>query len=97
MAVERFEGSQEVGDSSAMVREAVLSAVPVSADTGTGETEAGTGDGLHRCSFWKADKPAPRKQRHTAHRIWCRIRNRDAGSGSAESTIRRQFANGRSR
>ena len=34
-----------------------------------------------------ADKKAPRKQRHTAHRIWQRVRD-ELGSAVAESTVR---------
>jgi hypothetical protein len=37
----------------------------------------------------EADKQAPRKQRHTAHRIWCRIRTEMPEVEVAESTIRR--------
>lgn len=36
-----------------------------------------------------ADQKAPRKQRHTAHRIWCRIRAEMPEVQVAESTIRR--------
>jgi len=42
--------------------------------------------------LWKAileaDRKAPRKQRHTAHRIWCRIRAEMPGVQIGESTIR---------
>jgi hypothetical protein len=37
----------------------------------------------------EADRTAPRKQRHTAHRIWCRIRAEMPEVKVAESTIRR--------
>jgi hypothetical protein len=37
----------------------------------------------------EADKKAPRKQRHTAHRIWCRIRAEMPEVKVAESNIRR--------
>jgi hypothetical protein len=37
----------------------------------------------------EAVKKAPRKQRHTAHRIWCRIQAEMPGVEVAESTIRR--------
>ena len=37
----------------------------------------------------EADRKAPRKQRHTAHRIWMRIRREMPEVGVAESTIRR--------
>jgi transposase len=37
----------------------------------------------------EADRTAPRKQRHTAHRIWCRIRAEMPEVSVAESSIRR--------
>jgi transposase len=37
----------------------------------------------------EADRKAPRKQRHTAHRIWCRTRTEMPEVDVAESTIRR--------
>lgn len=37
----------------------------------------------------EADRKAPRKQRHTAHRIWCRLRVERPGLEIAESTVRR--------
>ena len=37
----------------------------------------------------QADRTAPRKQRHTAHRIWCRIRAERPEVEVAESSIRR--------
>jgi transposase len=37
----------------------------------------------------EADQTAPRKQRHTAHRIWCRIRAEMPEVNVAESSIRR--------
>lgn len=36
----------------------------------------------------QADRQAPRKQRHTAHRIWVRINRERAGYPIAESTVR---------
>ena len=36
----------------------------------------------------EADRKAPRKQRHTAHRIWCRLRAEHAEVTVAESTVR---------
>ena len=36
----------------------------------------------------EADQTAPRKQRHTAHRIWCRIRAEMPEVNVAESSIR---------
>ena len=40
----------------------------------------------------EADRRAPRKQRHTAHRIWVRIRQEMPMSEIAESTVRRYLA-----
>jgi hypothetical protein len=37
----------------------------------------------------EADQTAPRKQRHTARRIWCRIRAEMPEVNVAESSIRR--------
>src|SRR5437870_3606861 len=37
----------------------------------------------------EGDRTAPRKQRHTAHRIWCRIRAEMPEVDAAESSIRR--------
>jgi transposase len=37
----------------------------------------------------EADRPAPRKQRHTAHRVYQRIRAERPGCEVAESTVRR--------
>ncbi len=37
----------------------------------------------------EADRKAPRKQRHTAHRIWMRLRREMPEAEVAESTVRR--------
>jgi transposase len=37
----------------------------------------------------EADRKAPRKQRHTAHRIWCRLKAEHPEAEVAESTVRR--------
>jgi hypothetical protein len=37
----------------------------------------------------ESDRKAPRKQRHTAHRIWCRLRSERPELEIAESTVRR--------
>jgi len=36
-----------------------------------------------------ADRKAPRKQRHTAHRIWCRLKAEHVGVDVSEPTVRR--------
>jgi transposase len=43
-------------------------------------------------SILEADLQAPRKQRHTAHRIWVRIRQELADCAASERTIRRYVA-----
>lgn len=37
----------------------------------------------------EANRKAPRKQRHTAHRIWCRVKTEHPEMEIAESTVRR--------
>ena len=37
----------------------------------------------------EADKRVHRKQRHTAHRIWCRVLKEIPGLGISESTVRK--------
>jgi len=39
-------------------------------------------------SILELDQKAPRKQRHTAHRIWCRLKEERAEADVAESTVR---------
>jgi len=72
-----------------MVREAVLSAVPVERKTPKRERPKLEPVMTFVDAILEADKTAPRKQRHTAHRIWCRIRGEMAEVKVAESTIRR--------
>jgi transposase len=47
-------------------------------------------------SILESDRQAPRKQRHTAHRIWQRLRNERPELAVAESTIRK-YVRGRKR
>jgi len=80
--------AKKLGIHRRMVREAVLSAVPVKRKTPererpTLEPVMSFVDGV-----LERDRTAPRKQRHTAHRIWCRIRAEMAGVKVAEPTIR---------
>jgi hypothetical protein len=72
-----------------MVREAVLSAVPVERKTPLRERPKLEPAMAFIDAVLEADKKAPRKQRHTAHRIWCRIRAEMPAVEVAESTIRR--------
>jgi transposase len=71
-----------------LVREALGSAVPKER-AGKTRTRPRTGpvaaviDGI-----LEADRRAPRKQRHTAHRIWVRLQREAPGCPIAESTVR---------
>src|SRR5258708_23448034 len=71
-----------------MVREAVLSAVPVERKTPVRERPKLEPAMAFIDAVLEADKKAPRKQRHTAHRIWCRLRAEMPDVKVAESTIR---------
>jgi transposase len=72
-----------------MVREAILSAVP--ADRKAPERESPKLEPARAFIelILEADRKAPRKQRHTAHRIWCRIKAELPEVEVAECTIRR--------
>jgi transposase len=71
-----------------MVREAVLRAVPVERKTPVRERPKLEPAMAFIDAILEADRRAPRKQRHTAHRIWCRIRAEMPEVEVAESTIR---------
>jgi hypothetical protein len=81
--------AKKLGIHRRMVREAVLSAVPVKRKTPERERPKLEPVMTFVDAILEADKTAPRKQRHTAHRIWCRIRGEMAEVKVAESTIRR--------
>lgn len=71
------------------VRQALLSPVPVDrryAPRGCPVLGPLTG---HIDAILEADRGAPRKQRHTAHRIWVRMRGEHPEHPVAESTVRR--------
>jgi transposase len=81
--------ARKLGVHRRMVREAISNAVPAARKTPARErTKLGPArefvDGI-----LEADRKAPRKQRHTAHRIWVRLRKEIPGVEVAESTIRR--------
>ena len=84
MAGERSEGLPEAGIHRRMDREAVLSAVPAERKRPVRESPKLEPARAFVEAILEADRKAPRKQRHTAHRIWCRIR-----AEVAECTIRR--------
>ena len=82
--------AKKLGIHRRMVREAMADANPRERKIGLRskpklESVVGFIDGI-----LQTDRKAPRKQRHSAHRIWCRIRKEmPEVNGAAESTIRR--------
>ncbi len=72
-----------------LVREALGSAVP-RARPAQARAQPTTGPvAAFVDAILEADRRAPRKQRHTAHRIWVRIGEEVPASRIAESTVRR--------
>jgi transposase len=80
--------AKKLGIHRRLVREAVLSAVPVERKTPVRERPKLEPAKAFVEAILEADRKAPRKQRHTAHRIWCRIRAEMPGVQIGESTIR---------
>jgi transposase len=80
--------AKKLGIHRRMVREAVLSAVPAERKTPVRERPKLEPAKAFVEAILEADRKAPRKQRHTAHRIWCRIRAEMPGVQICESTIR---------
>jgi transposase len=80
--------AKKLGIHRRMVREAVLSAVPVERKTPVRERPKLEPAKAFVEAILEADRKAPRKQRHTAHRIWCRIQAEMPGVQIGESTIR---------
>src|SRR6202044_760513 len=80
--------AQKLGVHRRMVREAIGSALPKPRK----KTERPRWKLKAAVAFveaiLEADRKAPRKQRHTAHRIWCRIGAEMPGAQIGESTIR---------
>src|SRR6516162_10875346 len=66
--------AKKLGIHRRMVREAVLSAVPAERKAPVREKPKLQPAMAFIDGVLEADKKAPRQQRHTAHRIWCRIR-----------------------
>ena len=81
--------AKKLGIHRRMVREAVLSAIPLGRKTPVRERPKLEPAMAFVDAVLEADRKAPRKQRHTAHRIWCRIRAEMPEVEVAESTIRR--------
>jgi len=79
------------------VRQALASAVPPPRKTPEGRPAPRLGQWKPLIDGWlEADRLAPRKQRHTAHRVWERLVE-EHGAEIAESTVRRYVAQVRSR
>ena len=81
--------AQKLGIHRRMVREAVHSAVPAERKRPVRESPKLEPARAFIEAILETDRKAPRKQRHTAHRIWCRIRAELPEVEVAECTIRR--------
>ena len=72
-----------------MVREALACAVPAQRKKAVREkTKVGLVQAFIN-GILESDKRVHRKQRHTAHRIWCRIQREMPGVAISESTVRK--------
>ena len=80
--------AKKLGIHRRIVREAVLSAVPAERKTPVRDRPKLEPAMAFVEAILEADRKAPRKQRHTAHRIWCRIRAELPEVELCESTIR---------
>ena len=88
--------AKKLGIHRRMVREAVLSAIPIERKTPERERPKLEPAMAFIDALLEADRKAPRKQRHTAHRIWCRIRARCREWKWLSLRFVAMFANGRS-
>lgn len=71
-----------------MVRDAIADAVPPARKTMLRERPKLGPAAAFIDEILQADRKAPRKQRHTAHRIWMRLRQEMPAVALAESTVR---------
>jgi transposase len=81
--------ARKLGVHRRMVREAIANAVPPERKTAVRERPKLGPAREFVDGILEADRKAPRKQRHTAHRIWLRLGREMPGVEVAESTIRR--------
>ena len=80
--------AQKFGIHRRMVREAIGSAVPKPRKKAEREKPKMAAAIPLIEAILEADQKAPRKQRHTAHRIWCRLKAERPEADVAESTVR---------
>jgi len=81
--------ARKLGVHRRMVREAIANAVPPVKKTPVRERPKLGPAREFIDGILEADRKAPRKQRHTAHRIWVRVRKELPAVEVAESTVRR--------
>lgn len=81
--------AKKLGVHRRMVREALFSAIPAQRKKAVREKPKISPTQAFIDGVLEADKRVHRKQRHTAHRIWCRILKEMPGLVISESTVRK--------
>jgi transposase len=80
--------ARKLGVHRRLVREALMDAIPRPRKVALRERPKLLAGVAFIDAILQGDRKAPRKQRHTAHRIWCRLRAELAQVTVAESTVR---------
>ena len=80
--------AKKLGVHRRLVREALGAAIPRDRKIAVRERPKLAGGVAFIDAILEGDRKAPRKQRHTAHRIWCRLRAELTNVLVAESTVR---------